>query len=279
MPVPAVLPVTLPDLPDLRDHAIGGKPTVPAVELLELLVQTASAHAHWAPALPLPFAMTEASFPRFLPGDEIDRCAFEVALAHDAGSVRATLTSRITLGAAIRRARVHADVRLAVAASPPPPPPAALACDFEVPAERVYRDLIPFGSRYCNLRGVVRLGPGGARGRVRSPEPARQPAPLAGCPYLLDAAMHLACVWAQRYAGYVAYPTGFAARVLARPTAAGERQCIVVPTAIEPRRLLCNLWLTDEQGGVADAVLGLAMSPLAASAPPATWITLGREHA
>jgi hypothetical protein len=280
MPVPVVLPVTLPELPDLGDHHIGGKPTVPAVELLELLVQAAAAYDQdWVGRLPSPLAMTEVSFPRFLPADEIDRCTFEVALERGADSLHATLTSRIALGGGLRRVRVHADARLGRARTEPPSPPPALDCDFEVTAERVYRELVPFGPRYRNLRGVLRLGPRGGMARVRSPMPPRQPPPLCGCPYLLDAAMHLACLWGQRFAGYVAYPTGFATRVLVKPTAAGERRCILAPTTVAPRRVGCNLWLLDEQGELCDAVLGLAMSPLAASAPAPAWINLAGERA
>jgi len=279
MPVPVVLPVTLPELPDLGDHHIGGRPTVPAVELLELLVRTVAEHESWAGHLPLPFAMSEVSFPRFLPADEIERCAFEIALERCEGSVHASLTSRIALGGGMRRARIHVDAKLGLARMPLPSPPPAIACDYEIPAARVYRELVPFGPRYCNLRGVTRLGPEGGKAIVRSPVPPRQPPPLSSCPYLLDAAMHLACVWGQRFAGYVAYPTGFSMRLLRKPTPAGERQCLVVPTTVEPRRLLCNLWLVDEHGEAADAVLGLAMSPLAASTPPPPWIALARERA
>lgn len=278
MPVLTTLSVALPELPDLADHAIGGKATVPAVELLELLVRTVAGQEGWAGRPPLPLAMTDVSFPRFLPADEIDRCAFEIAVEASDGALRATLTSRIALVGDMRRSRVHAEVTLGAPIAQPPRPPADLACAFELPAERVYRELIPFGPRYCNLRGTVRLGPSGGVGRVRSPVPPRHPPPLASCPYLFDAAMHLACVWGQRYAGIVAYPTGFLARVLTKPTPAGERRCIVVPTRIEPRRLLCNLWFIDEEGEVCDAVIGLAMSPLAAGAPPPAWITAAKER-
>jgi len=272
------LSVLLPELPNVGDHHIAGKATVPAVELLELLARSVAEHRGWN-ELPRPLAMTAVALPRFLPVEEVPRCTFEVALADQAAGTRATLTSRIALAGGMRRARVHAELTLAPAAPPPPRPPPVVACDCEVPAERIYRELIPFGPRYRNLRGTIRLGPAGAMGTVASPEPQRTPPPLAGCPYLLDAAMHLACVWGQRYAGYVAYPTGFAARLLLDPTPAGQRQCLVVPTSVATRRLVCDLWLFDERGALADLVSGLAMSPLAAGAPPPAWITLGPERA
>jgi hypothetical protein len=280
--LPFTVPVVLPEVRDVRDHLIAGKATVPAVELLEFLVRTAAPHLGAGDTIPLPFSMSDAAFARFLPADEIDQCTFEVTLEHAGGhaglGVRATLTSRIALAGGMRRARVHAECTLAGPPTATPSPPSELDCEFEVPAARMYRELIPFGPRFRNLRGTLRLGRTGATGLVRSPEPPRSPPPLAGCPYLLDAAMHMACLWGQRYAGVVAYPTGFATRLLTSPLAHGERRCIVVPRAVEPRRLLCDLWLTDGAGEICDGVLGLAMSPLAAASPPPAWISLAGER-
>jgi hypothetical protein len=281
--VPAALPVTLrvvlPELQDVEDHRIAGKATVPAAELLELLLRAAVEHLGHADRVPLPLAMKEAAFPRFLPADEVERCSLYVTLERNKASadVRATLASRIALAGAMRRSRVHAVVTLGAVPEEPASPP-DFDCDFEVPAERIYRDLITFGPRYCNLRGTIRLGAKGGTAIVRSPQPPRPQPLFAGCPYLFDAAMHLACVWGQRYAGYVAYPTGFTARILTSPISAGERRCIVAPTSVEPRRLLCDLWLTNDKGEICDTVLGLAMSPLATGAPPPPWIVLAQHR-
>ena len=262
----------------MRDHRIAGKATVPAVELLELLGAGRGRARGARSKGRLSLGHARGELPQFLPADEIERCTFEVALQPRAAGIRATLRSRIALAGGMQRSRVHAEATFGTA-SPELAPPPALAGDFVVPAERIYRELITFGPRYCNLHGEVRLGQAGGTGTVRSPAPPRSPAPMAGCPYLLDAAMHLACVWGQRYACFVAYPTGFAARVLSRPVAAGQRRCIVAPRNVGPRQLLCDLWLTDEQGAVCDAIAGLAMSPLAAGAPPPAWMTFGVSRA
>jgi hypothetical protein len=272
------LPVTLPDLPDVADHAIAGRATVPAVWLLELLVETVAEHEGWPSSPPLPLAMSEVGFPRFLPAQDLPRCSFAIRMEPTEDGLRASLVSSIALSNGMKRAREHAQSTFGAAGQPPSPPPPS-AYDYEVTSERIYRELITFGPRYCNVRGTVRLGREGCTGIVRSPAPPLAPPPLAGCPYLVDAAMHLACVWGQRYAGYVAYPTGFAARVLTRPTPWGERRCTVVPRAVAPRRLIYDLWLCDEGGAVCDTILGLAMAPLANSAPPPSWITLDQERA
>jgi hypothetical protein len=275
---PVTLPVVLPPLPDLADHHLGGRSIVPAVALLELVTRTVAEREGWPLPLPLPLAMTEVAFPRFLPADDLPRCTFEVNVEPADGGPRASLSSSITLANGMKRIREHARLTFA-SAGPPPAPPPEPACDFAVSADRVYRELVPFGPRYCNLRDTVRLGRGGAVGVVRSPEPPPSVPPLLGCPYLLDAAMHLACLWGQRYGGYVAYPTGFARRVLAETTPAGERRCLVLPRTLEPRRLLCDLWLLDGSGQVCDNIAGLAMAPLAAGAPPPSWITAVEEPA
>jgi hypothetical protein len=275
--VPATLPVALPPLPHLADHRIAGKATLPAVELLEIMTAAVASAEGWSEVLPLPLAMREVVFPRFLPADEIERCTFTITLEHWGRDVRASLRSRIALPGGLARSRTHAEATIGGAALPPPPLP-TFAPDFELVAERVYRELVPFGPRYRNLQGVLRLGPDGASGTVRSPTPPcstfSSPSSRLGCPFLLDAAMHLACVWGQRYTGVVAYPMAFAARVLYQPTPAGERRCLVAPTRVEARRLECDLWLVDDCGEVCDAVTGLVMSPLAAGAVPPAWITL-----
>jgi hypothetical protein len=273
--LPVTLPVILAVLPELADHTIQGKATVPAALLLDLLVRHATTQDARLVAFPL--VIRDAVFPRFLPADELERCTFEISLEemqpNDAtAGTRAIFTSRIALAGGISRTRTHAAITFGGPASPVPPPPAEIACDVEVSALRVYEELIPFGQRYRNLRDAIRLGRAGATGWARSPEPTRLEPSRAGCPYLFDSAMHLACLWGQRYAGVVAYPTGFSARVIASPLAHGQRRCVVAPKIVEARSLIFDLWLTDESHRVCDTILGLAMTPLVGGAQPPAWI-------
>jgi hypothetical protein len=275
MPVPRTLTVTLPDLPEWADHAIQGKATVPAVLLLDLLVRSATERDDNAvlPSTTSPLVMRDAIFPRFLPADEVERCTFEMTLEHvqgEATDTRATLTSRIALGGGISRTRTHASVTLGGSATVLPAP--HIVGDFELSADRAYTELIPFGPRYRNLRGAIQLGQYGGTAWLCSPEPAFPYPSRAGCPYLFDSAMHLACLWGQRYAGVVTYPTGFTARVLAWPLAHGRRRCTVAPRAIKPPELTFDLWLTDEDQRVCDAIVGLAMTPLVRGPQPPAWI-------
>ena len=287
------VPVSLPDLPALADHAIQGKATVPAAWLLDLLVRTTTeANAVADPTTKLvafPLVMRAAIFPRFLPADEVEQCTFEVALDDVVGedakaSTRATLTSRIALSGGICRTRKHAAVTVGGSLPLPPSPPAEVACDLELLAQRAYAELIPFGPHYRNLRGQIRLGRDGGTGWVASPEPVGPEPSRAGCPYLFDSAMHLACLWGQRYAGVVAYPTGYSARAISSPLAHGQRRCVVVPRSIgssvassvglsvESRGLTFDLWLADENHRVCDTIVGLTMAPVARGPLPPAWI-------
>lgn len=273
-PVPRILPVSLPDLSEFADHTIQGKATVPAALLLDLLVHSVPEQAPGAMAFPL--VLRDAVFPRFLPADEVERCTFEISLeellGEDMAGTHATLTSRIALAGGISRTRTHAAVTFGGPVSPLPLPPAMIACDVEVSADRAYAELIAFGPRYRNLHGGIQLGHGGGTAWVRSPEPASPEPSRAGCPYLFDSAMHLACLWGQRYAGVVAYPTGFSARVIASSLAHGQRRCVVAPKSAESRGLTFDLWLTDENHRVCDTIVGLTMAPLLGDAQPPSWI-------
>jgi hypothetical protein len=274
----ASIPVAVPVFPDAGDHGIAGRSVVPAAVLVELLLRTVAEHERWPVPLALPLTMTRVRFPHLLPTADIPRCRFTVRLTHDGDSLGAVLLADLALPSGIKRPREHAQITFGAAAPAPPPPPPP-ASDFAVAAERIYREAIPLGPRYRNLQGRISLGRAGGTARACSPEPPHLPPPLGGCPFLLDAALHLACVWGQRYAGVVAYPTGFASRALWRPTPSGERSCLVVPRAVEPRQLLFDLWLTDGDGQPCDTLLGLAMAPLARGTLPPPWLRLDEEGA
>jgi len=262
-------------MPHLADHAILGKVIVPAVEILNFLLHFLDDQGV---ALGDPLTMRDAIFPRFLPADDVPRCRFEVTLedaSSSGGKVRTTLISRIALPNGMERQRTHAAITFGGAPAARPAPPYENGVDCRVLAEQVYRDLIPFGPHFRNLRGSIRLAPAGAWAMVESPDPPHPNPSKAGCPYLFDSAMHLACIWGQRYAGMVAYPTGFSSRTVFSPIRHGQRRCAARVVMTEPRHLLTQLWLIDDEHQVCDATLGLAMAPIAVGAPPPAWFASG----
>lgn len=265
------LSVAIAALPEFGDHRIQGKAIVPAAYLLDVMVRAATEAGLLRHA---PFALRHASFPRFLPVEEIERCDFALVVDPDEEGTHLALRSIIALPGGIQRTREHAVLSLGETTSSVPKPDdfGVFEGEFVVLAEQLYRELIPFGPRYRNLRGTLRLGRDGAQGIVQSPEPGFDRPSLAGCPYLFDSAMHLACLWGQRYAGVVAYPTGFASRTILAPTTRGQRLCVVSPRDRDPRGLAFDVWLLDENRRMCDAILGLSMVPLARGAAPPAWI-------
>ena len=117
----------------------------------------------------------------------------------------------------------------AFAASAPPvsqPPADALAAfhipGFEIPACRLYGELVPFGPAFQSVQDRVTLTESAAVARVYAVDHPGARGPL-GSPFPLDGSLHAACAWAQRYCGIVAFPVGFDERVIVQPIAPGEK--------------------------------------------------------
>ena len=114
--------------------------------------------------------MRDVVLPRFLAADDLPRCTFAVTLTAAEGGVRASFESRIALPNGIERTRTHAEATFGGDVSSATPPTEATA-ELEVPAERVYRELVRFGPHFRNLRGTLRLARSGGWGTVESPAP------------------------------------------------------------------------------------------------------------
>jgi len=99
------------------------------------------------------------------------------------------------------------------------------------------------------------------------------PIPL-GSPFPLDAAFHAACVWGQRYAGLVGFPVGFALRWLFAPTRPGSTYTArVFPKKVHPDRFLADIWITDIDGALQEAVLDVVMRDVSGGRiKPPSWI-------
>jgi len=95
-----------------------------------------------------------------------------------------------------------------------------------------------------------------------------------GSPFPLDAAFHAACVWGQRYAGLVGFPVGFALRRVFAPTRPGSIYIArVSPKKIHPDRFLADIWITDMDGALHEAVLDVVMKDVSGGRmEPPSWI-------
>lgn len=261
----------------LRDHHFAGKTIFPAVEILQGLAASVLEQRPDAGVR----SMQGAAFDRFLEIGENDR---DIEIFHDIKANGQDSTSaRLVMVApagktGIRREKVHAVVDFAAPAKAvtgfPYDMAAALAgiC-YRIPAERLYRDLVPFGPAYRSLQGDVLLTENGGLGRVLA---AAYPAPSAplGSTFPFDGMMHIACAWSQRFHGIVAFPVGFDERVVMAPTVPGETYCCrVLPVSVRKDALTFDMAIYDLTGHLREFIRGVKMRDVSGGRiqPPA-WI-------
>jgi phosphopantetheinyl transferase len=264
----------------LFDHCVEGKGVLPAVEAMQVLAASVRTLRPDACVE----RMADAAFAKFLPvlpGTDGIAALSDISF-HNNGDITARLLTRTRSGkASITRVKEHARIRFSCNGIPIRALPVDVAAAlegivFEVPAERIYRDLVPFGPAYRNITDALHISADGALAKIHAPaEPVRDdlPRPL-GSPFPLDAAFHAACVWGQRFAGFVAFPTGFQKRVIFKPLCAGEDYIgRIVPVRKEPGLLVFDVWIYDSTGFLFEAVYGIAMRDVTAGRiRPPSWI-------
>jgi len=79
-----------------------------------------------------------------------------------------------------------------------------------VASEKIYTELVPFGKNFQTLHGKLYLQGDTASGTLIAPDLPFSCRALPN-PFLLDGAMHAACVHGQTFCGFVPFPAGFAA--------------------------------------------------------------------
>jgi hypothetical protein len=128
-----------------------------------------------------------------------------------------------------------------------------------VPAATLYRELVPFGTAYQNIMGDLAVSPEGALATLSGGN-YEADENLLGSPFPLDAAMHAACVWGQRFSGMVPFPTGFKKRFIYQKTKKGGRYLgRVVPVNVDQESLMFDAWIYDFNGVIYEAISGIKM--------------------
>jgi hypothetical protein len=151
-----------------------------------------------------------------------------------------------------------------------------------IPAEQVYRELVPFGPSYHTLQETVQLCGQVAWGSLKAPAFSHAPDPVRdslGSPFPLDGAFHAACVLGQRAADFVPFPVGFDRRIISRPTQPGGSYRTRVQLLSRTKdELLFDLRIFDDQGHIFESVTGIRMRDVSGGKikPPA-WMRDGRE--
>jgi hypothetical protein len=272
------LPLNIRIAPYLRDHQVQGRTVFPAAETLNVLASSVQAYQ---PETPVRY-MVQASFPRFLPigMQESGIEAFlELDIRENGDIVSKLLTKGMSRNGLIGRAREHAEVRFKKEIPHIPVPPYQQATrlegkGFNVTADRLYRELVPFGPSYRNVtEDTLTLTEAGAVAHLSSGS-IHEASGILGSPFPMDAALHCACVWGQRFSGIVAFPVGFEERFIFRPTATGEAYfCRVLPVMTSAQPLIFDLWIYGFDGVPYEALLGVAMKDVTAGRmKPPDWV-------
>ncbi len=258
--------------PWFNDHCFTGRPVLPAVESMALLSSTLLNHF---PSCQIT-AMTRARFPRFLeiaPGPSPLAVTVELREITE-GLIQATLYSKKKTSKFSRLVE-HASLCFGEKDQIPPLAAPDIIPDkppFTVSGATIYRELIPFGPAYRNLLGVD-LFPDTALAQLRTPD-----FPVAchklGSPFLLDSAMHAACTWGQRFAGFVPFPVAFASRFICKASLPGHvYQATVKPIRIKKDLLSVNIDITEKNGEIIEQVTELEMRDVSGGTlRPAQWI-------
>jgi hypothetical protein len=276
---PVVQKIVLPAY--VQDHAFEGRALYPAVESMQQLAAAAAGKNISGRV------MGQAVFAKFLEiaqgQDEID-AIFELAPADDQSLTARLMTRQKMPASGITRTREHArfcffpDHKALVI----PGAPAMQTGEpvFRVNAADVYRELVPFGPAYHNLSGDLHLESGGVTALIRAPQLPEPGGPL-GSVFVMDAAFHAACVWTQRYGGFVGFPVGFDFRVVMRPAVAGGRysaRAVARPGAACGQDF--DVWIFAADGRVCEYVRGLHMRDVfAGRRKPPDWICAKKQTA
>ncbi len=259
--------------PYLRDHRFEGKVILPAVEALIALAKVVQRHR---PELGIN-CLLKATFPRFLViAPETERLTIFVDIEKGGhGHMTAVLLTSIkSKTSAMSRVVEHA--RVEFAREDPPSFPIlpfrvgekpAGKC-ISVPAATIYHELIPFGTAYQNITGDLAVSPEGVLAHLSGGNYDADETVL-GSPFPLDAAMHAACVWGQRFSGMVPFPTGFEKRFIYQKTRKGGTYLgRVAPVSVNQESLVFDAWIYDLRGVMHEAIGGIRMRD----------VTQGRVH-
>ncbi len=258
------------------DHCFQGKAVLPAVEAVQHLA--ASTLTVWPQAYV--WTMLDAVFERFLVlGPEMTRVqAVNRVEEYEDGRIVATLVHKQWLPALrCSRSREHVRVSFCLDAEKEQQNAASFRPngkdDFSVPQERVYTELVPFRKAYHNVVSSVVMSEHGARAMVRAAPHQVASEPL-GSPFPLDAALHVACVWGQRYAGIVGFPVGFKRRSIQQRTRTNELyNAWVKGREIRGKEFVVDIRLEDAQGLVFEVLTNVVMRDVSGERiQPPPWI-------
>ena len=261
----------------LQDHHIEGKVVLPAVEVLIVLSNVVKINF---PPINISY-LHKARFFRFLSiSPDARRLEMFVDIeTTDDGVIASLLTSVKSKDGTISRTVEHARVEFAAADSASSPVLLPIVVKklggncINVPSTTIYRELVPFGTAYQNIVGDLSVSPEGAVAYL-SGGGNEADEDLLGSPFPLDAAMHAACVWGQRFSGIVSFPVGFEKRIIYQKTKKGGAYLgRVVPVKVNHESLIFDAWIYDLDGRMFESINGIQMRDVSQGRlHPPDWI-------
>ena len=277
------LALAIPNHGWLHDHRFLGRAVLPGVCALDHLARVVAQSSADAEVTALDTVRFDKLLPLPPPASRFVDALVEFAPSPKCGIAASLLTRHAAARSGMRRLKVHARALFGTAKDAaqdtPPTPwrPPSPGGGFQVPAERLYAEMVPFGAAFRNVASAVALWPEGARAVVSGGPLETAANTILGSPFPLDAAFHAVCAWAQRYHGVVAFPVAMARRRVWLPTRAGEHyQAVVRYREAKGRGLCFDLQLCDGAGRLCEMVQGLVMQDVSNGRllPPA-WVRAG----
>ncbi len=279
------LPLAIKIRPYLGDHRFDGRAVFPAVEAMQLLARSCRRFRADIDTS----TITGAAFNKFLylehiTGQTVTEIINEIHIDQNGRVFSKLLTKNRLKKSSMTRLKEHVTLHFSGRLSEVPVPEFKTATSlkgtpFKIPAQLLYKDLVPFGPAYQNILDDLVVTEKGAIAHLQS---SSAPAPLQplGSPFPLDAAFHAACAWGQRFSSIVGFPVGFDERIIFRPTQPGGKyisRITPVGQASNPVALFFDIWIYAEEGQPCEAVRGVQMRDVSAGRlKPPQWVQQGR---
>lgn len=274
------LPLQLEIYPYLLDHRFEGTAILPAVEAMQLLAISTQKHL---PDADIRF-IENAKFDKFLyiePNTTIVEAFNEIELDKNGSITAKLITKTKSKKTGITRVKEHAVMQFS--GGKPNIKPLILDTvsrqikrGFNIPSDKLYKDLVPFGPAYHNIRDTLFVSEKGAIAGIQAPKqrPTNNLIMPLGSPFPLDAAFHAACAWGQRYLAVVGFPVGFAKRMVVHLTRPGKSySCLILPVNVTADLLVFDILLYDLNGVLFEAVSGVHMKDVSAGRmKPPNWV-------
>ena len=277
------LPLKIRISPYMMDHQFEGKAVLPAVEALQLLAASTSGYL---PGIKID-SIHDARFDRFLyidPGVALIDAFNEIEIHEDGSAVSRLITKTRSKTGSITRIKEHVFIRFPNSPQEPAPPlldeiSALEGFGIDIPSDRLYGELVPFGPAYHNVKENLTVSEQGAIASVYAPDNGAQSTPL-GSPFPFDAALHAACAWGQRYRGIVGFPVGFGMRRVFKQTRPGATYIArIIPKRACSERLLYDIWIYDQDGVFYETSLDVLMGDVSGGRmKPPQWVMEGAQN-